>query len=130
MKVMRKILIVDDEQEIITILEEFLGRKGYDVLTALGGNKAIESINSNIEIDLMVLDLKMPEVGGVEVLKELKNARLKIPVIILSGSIGIGGTIDSLQRLGYGYDDVLNKPVDLYELLDMIKLKLGCEEAR
>ena len=118
---MPKILVVDDEQEIVNILFEFLSKKGYELVTALGGKNAIEVIKSDTAVDLMIVDLKMPDVNGITVLNEMKKMNRDIPVIILSGSLGIEKYIDDLTNLGYSHSDVLYKPIDLNVILDAIK---------
>jgi len=124
---MHRILVADDEPEILKILEEFLNKMGFDVVTALGGEKAIEILKSDIKIDLAVLDMKMPYIKGMDVLREMKKINKEIPIIILTGSIEIKKYLDSLRELEYTENDVCYKPVDLYELLSMVKKKLGLE---
>jgi two-component system response regulator (stage 0 sporulation protein F) len=116
-----RILVVDDEEEIAKLLEEFLNKKGYRVITALGGQKAIEVIKRQECIDLMILDLKMPAVNGVDVLQELRRLNKQIPVIILSGSLDLQNFIDDFKKLNYNEKNILYKPLDLFELLKVIK---------
>ncbi len=122
---MHKILIVDDEPEIVKILEEFLAKMGFEVTSAVGGEKGLENINSQAKIDLMVLDMKMPKVKGMDILRGLKQVNRNIPVIILTGSIDEQKHKEELEELGYGLADIQHKPVDLYRLLDAVKKKLG-----
>ncbi len=121
---MYKILAVDDEKGISTILEKFLQKSGYEVLIAEGGQQALDIINSNENIDLIVLDIKMPGITGVDVLKEMARSNNETPVIILSGSIGVQENVDELNKLGYDEEQILYKPIDLNELLERIKEKL------
>ncbi len=122
---MRKILVVDDEQEIVNILREFLSKKGYNIITALGGGEAIEIIESDPGLDLLLLDLKMPKVKGIDVLRRMKELRLNLPFIILSGSIDVQhDDADVLEEMGCNDADILNKPVDFNKLLTLIKEKL------
>lgn len=122
-----KILVVDDEPEIVKILEKFLRSSGFEVLTAPGGQEAIEILRSPDEIDLMIVDIKMPGVTGINVLGELKESDRKLPVIILSGSIGLQENVNKIKELGYQEKDIVYKPIDLYMLLDMVKKKLPQE---
>ena len=122
---MHKILIVDDERRIINILEEFLTKSGYKIITALGGAEAKDILRSKTTIDLMMLDLKMPAVDGIDVLKEQRRLETNIPVIILTGSIDAIDHVSTLKDLGYGNKDLLFKPFDLYELLDAVTKKLS-----
>lgn len=124
---MHRILVADDEPEIVKILEEFLAKMGFEAVTALGGERAIEILKSEVKIDLMVLDMKMPQVKGTDVLREMKKINKEIPVIILTGSIDVKKYIDGLRELGYTENDICYKPVDLYVLLGMVKKKLGLE---
>lgn len=120
-----KILVVDDEPEIVKILEEFLAKMDFEVMAAIGGEKGLEHINSRAKIDLMVLDMKMPKVKGLDVLRGLKQANRNIPVIILTGSIDAPKHKEELEELGYSLGDIQQKPINLYQLLDMVKKKLG-----
>ena len=72
---MAKILIVDDEQNIVDILSEFLTKKGFQTIKCYNGKEAIEAINRGIPVDLIVLDHRMPGMDGAVVLKELGNLR-------------------------------------------------------
>ncbi len=121
---MYKILAVDDERGISAIIEKFLQKSGYEVLIAGDGQQALDIINSEDKIDLIVLDIKMPGISGVDVLKEMARTNNKTPVVILSGSIGVQENVDELNKLGYDEDQILYKPVDLNELLERIKEKL------
>ena len=125
MKKKGKILLVDDEVEILKILEEFTSKMGFAVITADGGERALEVIHSKAKIDLIVLDMKMPRVKGIDVLRELDKLGRRIPAIILSGSIDIPKHSEDLKTLGYDYEDVLTKPVDLNHLLEKINNKLS-----
>jgi len=70
---MPKILVVDDEEGIRRVLAEFLTKMGFEIIKASAGEEAIGLLRSGVEMDLMVIDMKMPKVGGLEVLKEKKN---------------------------------------------------------
>ncbi|MFH1398166.1 MAG: response regulator [Candidatus Omnitrophota bacterium] len=122
---MPKILVVDDEEGIRRVLVEFLAKMGFEIIQASGGEEAIELLRPGLEMDLMVIDMKMPKVGGLEVLKEKKNLNDVRPVIILTGSIDAEEYYSSgLKELGLGPGDVIYKPVDLFSLLDTVKKKL------
>ena len=121
---MRKILVVDDEARIAELLEGFLIKSGFDVIKAFGGQEAIEILNSGIKIDLMVLDMKMPEVSGCDVLLEMERINRRIPTLIFTGSIDAQIYLREFRALGYTEKDILYKPVDLFELLNSVKKKL------
>ena len=122
---MHKILVVDDEPAIIKILKTFLSKKGFDVVDALGGEKALEVLDSNIDFDMLIIDMKMPKVKGIDVLRRMKDLNKQQPVIILSGSIDIMKHGNELESLGYGHSEYLIKPIDLEVLLGKIKQALG-----
>jgi len=122
---MYKILLIDDEPRIIAALQRFLVNSGFEVAVAFGGEEAIRILHSDIEIDLVALDMKMPRVTGFDVLREIGRINKKIPAIILTGSIDVEKYLNDLQGLGYTDEDILYEPVDLFTLLAMVKKKLG-----
>jgi CheY-like chemotaxis protein len=122
---MPKILVVDDEEQIRRILAEFLAKMGFELIQASGGEEAIGLLRSGVEIDLMVIDMKMPKIGGIDVINEMVRINKKIPVIILTGSVDAEKYLEDLNRLGYIREDILYKPIDLFELLEKMKKKLG-----
>jgi len=123
--VIHKILVVDDEPEIVKILKIFLTKKGFEVIAAFGGEEAAELLRSDINVDLMVLDMKMPNVSGISVLKEMKSLNKQWPVIVLSGSIDMKKHEEELKNLGIDQIEYFVKPLDLYLLLEAIKKKLN-----
>lgn len=121
---MPKILIVDDEERIRMVVAEFLAKMGFTVVSATGGQEAIELLRSEPDIDLMIMDLKMPKVTGLDVLKEKKSLNNTKPLIILTGSIDAKEYLPELRELGLGEGDFVVKPVDLFLLLNTVKKKL------
>ncbi len=118
-----KILVVDDEIYIVHILDFSLGMEGYEVVTALDGEQALEKVRSD-KPDLIVLDIMMPKLDGYEVCKNIKsNASTQhIPVILLSAK---GRNVD--QKLGFdvGADDYITKPFSPRKLVERINQLLG-----
>ena len=113
-----KILIVDDEDEIRSIIKEYCLNDGYEVTEASNGLDAIDLINNN-KFDLMVLDIMMPKMDGYTMLKDLKK---KIPTIVLSAR---GEEFDILSGFDLGIDDYLTKPFSPKELMARIKAILN-----
>ena len=118
-----KILVVDDEIYIVHILDFSLGMEGYQVLTALDGEQALEKARAE-HPDLIVLDIMMPKLDGYETCKALKsdaNTR-NIPVILLSAK---GRNVD--QKVGFevGADDYITKPFSPRKLVERINAILG-----
>ena len=118
-----KILVVDDEIYIVHILDFSLGMEGYEVLTALDGEPALEKARAE-HPDLIVLDIMMPKLDGYETCKLLKaDTNTKdIPVILLSAK---GRNVD--QKIGFevGADDYITKPFSPRKLVERINAILG-----
>ena len=114
----KKILVVDDEDDILQFLELVLREKGYDVVTAAGGQEALT--RAQIEKpDLVLLDIMMPQMDGWEVLKLLRvdDETADIPVAMLSARTEAKDRVQGLQE---GAIDYICKPFALQELLDKI----------
>ncbi len=116
-----RILVVDDEEALRTVLSTELTSEGYNVTTAADGNEAIEYVKEN-DYDLVLLDIKMPNVDGFEVLKFIKGGKPRTKVIMLTGFADLKNAIES-KRLGA--EDFVSKPYDLVDLLTTIERVLG-----
>ncbi len=118
-----KILVVDDEIYIVHILDFSLGMEGYEVVTALDGEHALEKARSE-KPDLIVLDIMMPKLDGYETCKRLKADPVTkdMPVILLSAK---GRNVD--QKVGFevGADDYITKPFSPRKLVERINAILG-----
>ena len=111
------ILVVDDEEAQRDLLAGFLKKKGYTVATATSGIEALEK-NRTTGFDLAILDLKMPEMDGIETMRAMKEVDSETYFIILTGF----GTVESaVQAMKLGAFDYLNKPINLDELEVMIE---------
>jgi len=119
----KKILVVDDEKKIVDILRAYLEREGYRVTAAYDGPGALESIRSNPP-DLIVLDLMLPGVSGLDVCKELRRDS-NIPVIMLTAR---DETAEKIIGLELGADDYITKPFDPKEVVSRIKAVLRRSE--
>lgn len=115
-------MTVDDDIEIVKLLEKYLRRHNYEVIGAIGGKQALEYIKCEPNINLVITDLKMPEVTGIVVVKEC--IRLNIPVVLFTASAEANTFRDDLCSLGFNRDDILRKPIDLDILIDTVKRKL------
>ncbi|MFC1516760.1 response regulator, partial [Thermodesulfobacteriota bacterium] len=104
---MRKILLIDDEEGNVRVLSMSLRSDGYDVATAFSGEEGLEVFN-NESPDIVLTDLKMPGVSGLEVLKKVKEDSPETEVIIITGHGDIDSAIEALQ---YGASDFINKPI-------------------
>lgn len=114
-----KILIVDDEPQIHTVLGKMLNKEGYQVESAYSGEQALDLVSKSPP-DLILLDIMMPKVSGIEVLKELKaNPNTQnIRVLILSAR---DAQTDRLEGLAKGADDYIPKPFHLRSLVRKIQ---------
>jgi len=114
----KKILVVDDEDDILHFLELVLEEKGYDVITASGGHEALTRAQMD-KPDLVLLDIMMPQMDGWEVLKLLRvdEETTRIPVAMLSARIEAKDRVQGLQE---GAIDYICKPFSLQELFEKI----------
>jgi len=123
-----RILVVDDEERILNFLSTKLKASGYEVLTAGNGITGLEQVQAQ-EPDLVVLDLLMPKMDGLEMLKQLRTFS-PVPVIILTAK---GADTDRIKGLQLGADDYLTKPFNPDELvarIEAIRRRLEPEERR
>ncbi|MDD5408626.1 MAG: response regulator [Candidatus Omnitrophica bacterium] len=113
------ILVVDDQFQNIELLEAYLVPQGYEIVKASSGQEAFEKISKN-QIDLILLDVMMPGISGIEVLEKLRaDEKLKaIPVVMVTV---LKETEDKLKALEAGCDDFISKPFDKIELLARVK---------
>jgi two-component system KDP operon response regulator KdpE len=113
---MTRILIVDDEPQILRALRINLQARRYEVVTAADGAEALHSAATH-RPDLVVLDLGLPDIDGVEVVRKLRTWT-PVPIVILSGRMDSAGKVDALDA---GADDYVTKPFSLDELLARIR---------
>lgn len=112
-----KILLVDDDQNFLSVTEKRLVKRGCTVQTASNGSEVFEKLQAQ-NIHVVVLDVKMPGMNGIEVLKKIKTQFPLVQVIMLTGIPTVGCASDSLKVGALNY---LVKPVDIEELLQKIK---------
>lgn len=117
----RRLLIVDDEPEIVEELALFLRKKGFQCETAFDGHEALEKIKQDPEIAIVLTDIRMPGIDGLELAKWLReswNDQRDLEVIILTGHAGIDQAVEALKM---GAVDFLTKPVSLKYLLSTVQ---------
>jgi DNA-binding response OmpR family regulator len=112
-----KILLVDDEVDFVATLSERLSLRDMNSQSASSGEEALKSVGDNIP-DIIVLDLKMPGIDGMEVLRRVKQYFPQIQVIILTGH---GSDKDEAEARRLGAFDYLRKPVDIEHLVNRIR---------
>ena len=112
-----RVLLIDDEKELLEVLSERLRTRGMTVQTAESGEEALRIIEDST-FDAVVLDLAMPGLDGVETLRRMKEIRPKIQVILLTGHATVQKSIEVMKL---GAMDLLEKPTDLKVLLEKIE---------
>jgi DNA-binding response OmpR family regulator len=114
-----RILLVDDEQSIQTLLSYPLRKDGYHVTSALDGNEALRRFEEG-RFDLVILDVMLPRMDGVEVCRELRS-RSQVPIIMLTAK---GSETDKVAGLEVGADDYITKPFSMREFRSRVKAAL------
>ncbi|MCH6575158.1 MAG: response regulator [Bacteroidetes bacterium] len=124
---MKRILVIDDLPENVFMLQDRLEHEGYEALTAYGGKSGIEKAITEIP-DLILLDVMMPDINGVDVCKTLVNdsRTSAIPIILVTAKTDVEDTKEGLDAGAYGY---IKKPFNKVELLARVKSALKLSEA-
>ena len=116
-----RVLFVDDEEELVSTVVERLGLRGIEATGATSGQEALDRAAGQA-FDVVVLDVRMPGLGGLDVIKRLKQSHPDLEVILLSGH---GAKEDVEVGLRLGAFDYLQKPVDLGDLVAILKRAAG-----
>jgi two-component system NtrC family response regulator len=114
---METILIVDDEKNYLTILSAVLEDEGFEILTALSGREALE-VHKTSDLDLIVTDMKMPGMDGIELLKHIKSVDPDLPIIMMTAHGTIDKAVEAMQKGAYSY---ILKPFDNERLIIYVK---------
>ncbi|MBY8913187.1 response regulator transcription factor [Bacillus sp. YC2] len=113
----KKILVVDDEQSIVTLLQYNLERSGYEVITASDGEEALEHAEKE-KPDLIVLDVMLPKLDGIDVCKQLRQQKMMVPILMLTAK---DEEFDKVLGLELGADDYMTKPFSPREVNARVK---------
>lgn len=116
----KRILIVEDEPSLVFTLKDTLEAENYDVKVVTDGADAVEAVKE-VEPDLMILDLMLPNVSGYDICKEIRDLKYAFPIIMLTAR---DQEIDKVTGLNIGADDYITKPFGVKELLARIKARL------
>jgi len=119
-----RILIVDDEPNILGTLAPILRDRGYEVFTAMNGGSALETVHRE-RLDLIVLDLGLPDTNGIDLCRTIRDG-LTVPIVVLSAR---GAETDKVRALDAGADDYVTKPFGTEELLARIRANLRRSDA-
>jgi len=107
------VLLVDDEERFVLNLAKLLGTRGFDITTAFDGFTAVDLIKEKIGFNVVVLDIKMPGMDGIETLRQIKKLAPDIQVIMLTGHADIASGIEAMREGGFDY---FMKPCDIEDL--------------
>lgn len=113
----KKVLVVDDEQSILTLLQYNLEQAGFEVITASDGEEAIE-VAEQEKPNLIVLDLMLPKLDGIEVCKLLRQRKMNVPILMLTAK---DDELDKILGLELGADDYMTKPFSPREVIARVK---------
>ena len=106
------ILVVDDEKTIVDVIEAYLKKENYTVFTASNGNKALKILDDE-KIDLIILDLMLPDISGEDICKKIKN-KMDIPIIMLTAKVNEDDVLNGFKQ---GADDYVIKPFSVKQLI-------------
>jgi DNA-binding NtrC family response regulator len=120
-----QVLVIDDDESMRFMMQSKLFQSGYNVTLAASGSHAVQIFQTGKNFDLVLCDLKMPLKTGIDVIKFMKDNKIQIPTIIVTGFPERDKIIAAAQM---GVQDVLVKPVRHQELMKMIRNKLGVED--
>ena len=118
MTALAKILLVDDERDFVAILTQRLTRRNYSVTSAHSGKDALAQLEENKDIEVVILDVKMPGLDGIETLKRIKKKWPLPEVIMLTGHSTLDSAINAIKLGAYDY---LLKPIDIEQLVSKIE---------
>jgi len=118
---MPRVLVVDDDPQVVRLLRVNLELEGYDVVSATDGNEALDAFAAESP-DLVVCDVMMPGMDGVEVVRRLRAGKNNVPVVMLSAK---AMRSDMRTGLDAGADEYVTKPFDPAELIEVVDRLLG-----
>lgn len=113
-----KILIVDDDKEIVELLSIYSKNEGYTVIQAYDGDEALKKMVDHPDINLIILDIMMPVKDGLTVVKELRGREMTVPILLLSAK---STDMDKISGLTTGADDYVTKPFNPLEVMARVK---------
>lgn len=116
---MAKILVCDDDKDIVEAIDIYLTQEGYEVLKAYDGDEAIKVLKRN-EVDLLIMDVMMPRLDGIRATLKIRE-NMSLPIIILSAK---SEDADKILGLNIGADDYMTKPFNPLELVARVKSQL------
>ncbi|KYC66821.1 response regulator transcription factor [Heyndrickxia coagulans] len=122
----KKILVVDDEPSIVTLLKFNLEQAGFEVLTASDGNEGYDTVRRE-KLDVIILDLMLPGMDGMDVCKQLRLGKINTPILMLTAK---SDELDKILGLELGADDYITKPFSPREVVARVKAILRRAETK
>lgn len=123
---MQKILVIDDEKDIVDMLSEFFTARGYAVSKAFDGEEGMQKFDSD-EPDIVLCDIKMPKKDGFAFLEEIRSSRKWVPIIIVSA---ISEPVNIMKGYAFEADYYITKPINLEEALKTLQIMLSLAPLR
>lgn len=117
---MKRILLVEDESHVCSFINKGLTEEGYQVTIAMDGNQGL-SLALEHSFDLLILDIMLPGINGIEICKEVRSHKIQTPILFLTA---LGTTENVVMGLDSGADDYLAKPFKFIELLARVRTLL------
>ena len=111
------VLLVDDEVPFVETMSKRLNKRNVEVLTAFDGKSALKELEAQNSVEVVILDVKMPGMDGIDTLKEIKNRFPLIEVIMLTGHATVESAIEGMKQ---GAFDYLMKPCDMQQLIQKV----------
>ena len=116
----KKILLVDDEQDFLQLMKFWLESKGYSIVTARDGETAIDLVKKE-ELNIILIDLRMPKIDGVETIKRIREFNKNIPIIVISAYVDDPRAAEAMK---YGISGIFCKHKDFQEGLSLLESAL------
>ncbi|MHC4767441.1 MAG: response regulator [Planctomycetota bacterium] len=120
------ILIVDDEEDLASTLAERLELRGFQVTAVTSGAEALDVVSAN-RFSVLILDVKMPGIGGLELMTRIKQEQPDLPVILFTGHSSLADAEKGIEEGAFAY---LQKPIKIDKLVETVKGAIGGSEAK
>lgn len=115
------LLLVDDEKEFIEIMAQRLHKRGFQVATATEGAAALQRLEEGV-VDIVILDVAMPGMGGIETLDAIKKRHPLVEVVMLTGQATVGTAVEAIRQGAFNY---LKKPCEIDDLIAQVEAAMG-----
>ena len=122
-----RLLLVDDERQFVEIMTQRLARRDFEVTAAFSGQEALDRLEVDAGVDVVLLDVKMPGMDGIETTRRIKQAHPLVEILILTGHAAIDSAVEAIRHGAYDY---LMKPTDLDVLIMKVRQAADRKETR